>query len=100
MDLTGVNLKPAEGMLIVRFVDDDDDDDDDENQTPSYGADAYPESMPYEGCLAIVTAVGPKSGNVRVGNTIVTRPYARDGLKIGGGLTLIESYCVVATLAE
>ena len=97
MDLTGQKIKPAEGMLVVRFVDDDVDDDKDPDSTryPS----AEPVNKPYEGCLAVVAAVGDKV-KAKVGSTIVTDPWAREGLKLGNGLVVINSNAVKATLLE
>lgn len=92
MDLEGVSIKPAEGMLAVKFVDDDEDDDG-PSSSPS-------EPMDYEGCLAIVVAVGPKVTGAKRGDTIVCKPYARDGLKVGDDLVLIESWSVAATITE
>lgn len=96
MDLEGVTIKPAEGTLAVKFVDDDDDDDDDSGAlATSYNA--APEPMDYEGCLAIVIAVGPKVPGVKKGDTVVTSSWAKDGIKVGG-LNLISSWDVKATL--
>jgi hypothetical protein len=92
MDLSGVDIKPAEGMVAVKFVDDGDGDDDAASATPS-------EPMPYEGVLAIVLGVGAKT-SVKKGDTIVVRPYARDGLCLGDGVYLIDSYCIAATIGK
>lgn len=85
MNLSGLDIVPTEGMVAVRFVDDDDDD-----STMSSGE---PE---YDGLLAIVVAAGPKT-SVKKGQIIVTRPWARDGLKVGEAV-LIDSYQIAATL--
>ena len=101
MDIEGVKIKPADGYIAVHFVDDDEDGDESATQSPAlpaYNAAPTPsEPMPYEGCLAIVQAVGSKAGSFKVGAVVVVRPYARDGLKIGS-MTLIASYDVAATL--
>ena len=93
MDLAGQKIKPAEGCLAVRFVDDDDEDE--QADEISYGA--LQDAKPYEGCLAVVAGVGDKV-KTKVGATIVTSPWAREGLKLGNGLVLISEYDVKATL--
>lgn len=97
MDLAGGKIKPAEGYLAVRFVDDDDEETNEKAEQSSYEGGPQPSAVEYEGCLAVVAAVGSKV-SAKVGDTIVTRPYARDGVKIGTGLVLIENYCVLATV--
>ena len=94
MDLEGVQLKPAEGTLAVKYIDDDDDDDDSSGALPYSDS---PEPMDYEGCLAIVVAVGTKVNGIKKGDTVVTSEWCRNGMKLGG-LTLISSYEVKATL--
>jgi len=95
MDLEGVKIKPAEGTLAVKFIDEEDDDD----NSPSLPSAAEPDDpLEYEGCLAIVMAVGPKVTNVKVGDTVVTNEWARSGMKLGG-LRLISAWDVKATLA-
>ena len=90
MDISGVDLKPAEGMVALKFVDDLDDDGD-------LGSDT---DVDYDGLLAIVLAVGPKVTGIRKGDTVVTRPYARDGLKIGENAVLADAYCIAATVSK
>jgi hypothetical protein len=94
MDLEGVQIKPAEGTIAVKFIDEDDDADD-SGALPAVSD--TPEPMDYEGCLAIVVAVGPKVAGIKKGDTVVTSEWSRSGMKIGG-LTLISSYEVKATL--
>jgi hypothetical protein len=86
VDIDPKKLKPAEGTLAVSFVDDEDDD-------------AAPELMSYEGCLALVVAVGTDVKGVKAGDVVVCKPYARDGLKLGD-VTLISSWDVAATIKE
>lgn len=87
MDLSGVDIKPAEGMIAVKFVDDADDE-------------AYePEGFDNEGVLAIVLGVGAKT-KVKKGDTVITRSYARDGTCLGDGVHLIDDYCILATIGK
>lgn len=92
MDLAGLKIKPAEGMVAVKFVDDDDDADD---ATPSPTS----EPVPYKGVLAMVVGVGAKVSGVKKGNIVVTRSYARDSLCVEG-VHFVDSYSIVATLSE
>jgi hypothetical protein len=93
MDLSGLKIKPAEGCLILKFVDDDDDDDD----APSSGA--LPEPVDYEGCLATVVTAGAKTTS-KPGQTVITSMWARNGMKLGDGLVLANQYDVVGTITE
>jgi hypothetical protein len=92
VDLSGVDIKPTEGMVAVKFVDDDDDDAEGPGSGPA-------EPMPYEGLLAIVIGAGPKT-SVKKGDTIVTKPYARDSLCLGDGVYLIENWYIAATIGK
>lgn len=86
--MNGVAIKPAEGMVALSFVDDLDDDGDIDQDTDA----------DYDGLLAIVVGVGPKVTGIKKGDTVVTRPYARDGLNVGNGIVLVESYCIAGTI--
>ena len=93
MNLDDVELRPAEGMLIVHFVDDE------VNEAPSSSS-SPSEPMPYEGVLALVVAVGPKGpAGVKKGNAVVCGPYARDGMKIGENV-LVSSWDIKATVID
>jgi hypothetical protein len=94
MDLEGVKIKPAEGTLAVKFLDEDDDD---RESSPNLPAAEPTEPLDYEGCLAIVMAIGPKVTVAKVGDTVVTSEWARNGMKLGG-LRLVQQYEVKATL--
>lgn len=100
MNLEGADIKPAEGMLLVRFVDDDDDDEDrDSSPNIEVGAMTEPSESPYEGCLAIVVAAGPKV-TFKKGATVITTQWARDGMRVGPGLRMIRAYEVVGELID
>ncbi len=73
-----IKVKPADGYMAVRFIDDLSSVKDDSD----------------EALLAIVDAVGSKVSGVKAGDTVILRPYARHGLKLGDDLVLIESYSV------
>lgn len=93
MNIDVSKLQLREGNLAVKFLDEDDDDEDDKPQE-NYGS---PEPVPYEGCLAMVVAVGPKVSGVKPGSIVVTGPYARNGMKLGDS-TLISAYDVIGSL--
>lgn len=92
MNLDGSEIKPAEGMIAVRFVDDDLE----EERRETYAA--SPDSYENEALLAIVVAVGPKVSGVKKADVALLRSYAADGVKLGDGIVLIESYCVLGTV--
>lgn len=84
-----MQIKPTEGMVAVKFVDELDD----EPATMAYPG----ETVDYEGLLAIVVGVGPKA-KVKKGDVVVCQPYARSGLCLDG-VYLIEGYQIAATLS-
>lgn len=95
MNIDASKVALCEGTLAVRFLDEDEDE-------PAKGEEQYASpvpsgSMPYEGCLAQVVSVGPKVAGVKVGSIVVTRPWARDGMKLGDA-TVIDAHSVVGTL--
>lgn len=98
MNLDGVEIKPAEGKIAIRFVDDDDDGD----EGSASASPSAPESgVEYEGVLAIVLAVGPKVAGTKKGDVVVMSPWARDSsLCIGGGTHICGAYQIEATLAK
>lgn len=89
MDLEGVDIKPAEGKVVLKFIDDVDDE----------AYDGLP-SVSYEGMLAIVVAVGAKVTSARKGDTVITTPWARDGLKLGDNTYICDSYCIQGTVSK
>jgi co-chaperonin GroES (HSP10) len=100
MKLDGVTIKPAEGKLAVRFVDDPDADDQSEAMKAGYMAtQSSPSPISNDGCLAEVIAVGPKVKNAKKGDVVVTNEWARDGVKLDDGVTIVDDYCVLAIVA-
>lgn len=97
MDLTGVKIKPAEGMVALAFVDSDEEVDEEIKKSVSYNSTPY-EPKPYCGLLAIVLGIGPNVTTCKVGDTVVVGPYARDGLKIGENSVLTDAYHIKATI--
>lgn len=69
-----MQIKPAENMVALRFVDEDDDEAGVGNATPASPVD-------YECCLAIVVGVGPKVTGIKVGSTVICSPWAKDSPK-------------------
>lgn len=96
MNLEGVKYKLQEGLIALRFVDDVDNDDV-LTTSQAYPAMAPSDPVPYEGCVAVVSAVGAKVTGVKVGSTVVTRPWTRDGLKIGDDVVAYPDD-IIATL--
>ena len=87
-----MDVKPAEGKVVLRFVDDVDGDDE-----PAAGYAPMP-SADYEGLLAIVIGVGAKVTGCKKGDTVVTSPWARDGLKLGDNTYVCDAWCIQATI--
>lgn len=72
-----MQIKPSEGMVAVRFVDDDEEDE------VSSASPATPATADYECCLAVVSSVGAKVNGIKVGSTVICSPWARDNPRIG-----------------
>jgi len=96
MNIDADSVTPAPGAILVRFVDDDE-------RANEYASSSYEQSpdasVPYEGCLAQVVAVGPKVTGAKKGDFVVTDPYARRGLKVGDAC-IIDAYSVRGTLKQ
>lgn len=88
MDLSGVDITPTEGKVVLHFVDDEDADDQYEGT----------DDVEYEGCLAIVIGVGPGVKGVKKGDTVITTPYARDGLCVGDNTHICDAWCIAGTV--
>ena len=88
MDLAGVDIQPAEGKVALKFVDDLDDDGDLDEDT----------DVDNDGLIAIVIGVGTGVKNVKKGDTVVTTPWARDGLCIGDNTYICDAWCIAGTV--
>lgn len=95
MNLDGVSVKPAEGKVAVRFVDDEEDG----KPSPSAIVPGSPESMSHEGVLAIVAGVGTKVTGIKKGDTVVMRAWARDCPRVGS-LVFCDAYDVLGTIVD
>jgi hypothetical protein len=96
VDLSDADIKPAEGMVAVTFLDDAKDDS--SGTLPPEPSDVPSSPVPYEGLLAQVLGAGAKT-SFKKGQVVVCRPYARDGLCIGTNTHLINAYDIVATIS-
>lgn len=94
MALVAVAIRPTEGKVAVKFVDEDEG----EGAIQS-AATPMAEPVPYEGVLAVIVAVGDKV-KLSKGDTVVMRPWARSGLKLGDNLFICDAYDVVATIDQ
>lgn len=97
MDLSGIEVKPAEGMLAVRFVDDIDGEEAQEATNPAPAA-AVPETKEDEALVAVVLGVGASVKGVKKSDTVILRSYARHGLRIGKNTAIVEAYSLAAIL--
>lgn len=92
MDLEGIGLKPAEGKIAVRFVDDE------EEEASESMAGTGPQPSQDEAVLAVVTGVGPKVTGVKKGDTVALRGWTRYSPKVGS-ITICDAYDVLGTIA-
>lgn len=93
--MTTPELKPVEGKIVLKFLDDETADEK-RDRTSGY---SQPGGTTEKGVYAQVIAVGPKSVTKK-GAVVIVRPWARDGLDIGDGSVLTEDYCVMASVAQ
>jgi hypothetical protein len=118
IDVSKLELRP--GQVAVQFVDDDGEGSSLREEADAHAAKGETEianalyaaaeakeraaasqptsSVDYEGCLAQVEAVGPKVSGLKVGDIVVTTPYARSGLKIGAATLVSAEYDIVGRL--
>jgi hypothetical protein len=89
--MSALQIEPAEGLFALEFLDDEEEETEEQNQTAQT---PYPEPTPREGCFAIVVGVGKKITGYKRGDTVIVDSYARNGLKIGNNVVLVESYLV------
>lgn len=90
MDLDGLTIKPSEGMLAVRFLEDED-----SKQADASAYSDSPTPPDRKLCLATVLSVGKKV-DVKAGQIVAVSAWARNGDKIGDDVVLISSWDVKA----
>jgi hypothetical protein len=95
MDLDGLKIKPSEGNLAVRFLDEEGEDGKKVPQTP-YSS-PTPEEPDRKLCIAIVLAVGKKVEQ-KAGQMVAVDHWARNSPVIGDDVHLISAWEVKATL--
>jgi|1185.fasta_scaffold00702_7 co-chaperonin GroES (HSP10) len=86
------DLKPVKGMVILQFFGDEDSVSD---ANASYGATPYEDKT----CLAQVVAAGPET-NVKKGQIVMVRGYARQATKIDDDTVIVDSYSILAVVAS
>ncbi len=87
MDLTGATIKPAEGKIAVRFVDDDE------------GEPGHRPMEPDEPVLATVVAVGAKvPGGLKKGDLVVLDGCSRNCPRLGESLHICDACHLLATV--
>lgn len=90
-----LDIKPVEGMVALQLLDKEVEEKEsgDMVSASSVGSpdDAYNTAI-----YAIVIGIGPKGPTgVKKGSTVLVRGYAANGLDIGDGVVLTDSYCIV-----
>jgi hypothetical protein len=94
MDLDGLKIKPSEGMLAVRFLDEEGDGEQQPAQVSPYPT-AAPAEPDRKLCLASVVAVGKKV-EAKPGQIVAVSAWARKGDKIGDDIVLVSQWDVKA----
>jgi len=94
MNLDGIEITPAEGMLAVRFLEDTEDE---ATEAPA----STPSPREEEKTLvALVLGVGKKVTNAKKGDTVLLREWAKYAPRVseGSDTAIVESYTVLGTL--
>lgn len=92
--MANLELKPVEGMVVLRFFDEDPDDDKPESSFGNEAPDDY-----NKGIKALVVAAGAKVP-AKKGQTVFVRSYAKNGADLGDGTVLTDGYCIMAVVEE
>jgi hypothetical protein len=88
------DLKPVKGMVVLKFLDDEEDSASDANA--SYGT---PQTADRERtCIAQVVAAGAET-NVKRGQVVIVRSYARSAPEIEPGAVIADAYTILAVIA-
>jgi|1185.fasta_scaffold135628_2 co-chaperonin GroES (HSP10) len=94
-----LDIKPIEGMVALQLLEPLDEESG--ANKSAMATSSTPEDSYNEALYAIVVGVGPKGPiGVKKGDTVLCRGYARDGLKIGDDVVLVESYCIVGKVTS
>lgn len=91
-----LDIQPVEGMVALQILSDavDEDKAQDAMNSSAPDGDSYNEAV-----YAIVLGIGPKGpAGVKKGSTVLCRGYARNGLDLGDGAVLTDSYCIAALI--
>lgn len=92
--MSAPELKPVKGMVVLKFLEDDDED----SSADAAGVYTSTVDMHEKTCLAQVVAAGPAT-NVKKGQIVLTRSYARQNPEIDDDTVICDSYCILAVVA-
>lgn len=85
--MTALGIEPAEGYVALEFLDGEDRGD--------HSRPAPVSSDENEAIMAMCVGAGKKVSVCKRGDTVLVRPYARHGIRVGENVVLVEAYCVV-----
>lgn len=93
MDLTGATIKPVEGKIAIKLVDDD------EEKKPRPMAGPAPTAPDADECvLGTVVAVGAKLPGLKKGDVVLLRGWVRSEPRLGESTLICDAYHVLATI--
>lgn len=87
--MANMQIEPAEGMVALEFLDDGDE------KTESYRNDPGEAS---EGIFAMCVGVGRDVKRCKRGDTVIVDKWAREGMKVGDGVILVDQWAVKGTV--
>jgi hypothetical protein len=90
--MSALGIEPAEGYVAIEFLDGEDADPADHARPAPVSNDEN------EALMAMCVGVGKKVTTCKRGDTVLVRPYARNGIRVGDNIVLVEAYCVVGRL--
>lgn len=87
--MTALGIEPAEGYVAIEFLDG-------EEKSGQSNASATPHAQDEnEALMAMCVGVGKKVTTCKRGDTVLVRPFARHGVRVGENVVIVESYAVL-----
>ena len=84
--MTEFGIEPSEGCVAIEFL---------EQETASHARPAPVATDESDALLATCVGVGRGVDACKRGDTVKVRPYARNGVKLGSNVVMVEAYCVL-----
>jgi hypothetical protein len=87
--MTAFGLEPGEGYVALEFLD---------PEPTSHARPKPVDNDDIDAIPALCVGIGRDVSVCQRGDTVMVRPHARNGVKVGSNVVLAEAYCVVRKL--